>query len=59
MPATVAACSPPEFWSGPQLTPGTGITGTGDLPLVTYAGTARSDLWRGVWLGLVFRLGGR
>jgi len=58
MPATVATCSPPEFWTGPQLTPGvgTGISGTGDVPAITHSNTARDDAWKGFWVGVVFRL---
>jgi hypothetical protein len=59
LPATVVACSPPEFWTGPQLTPGSGISGTGDLPRITYENTARNDLWRALWVGVEFRLDGR
>lgn len=59
MPTTVVACSPPAFWAEPQLTPGTGITGTGDLPNVKYPNTARNDMWRGLWMGFVLRLGSR
>jgi len=57
MPATVVVCSPPDFWSGPQLTPGTGISGTGDLPRITYENTARDDVWKAMWVGIEFRLG--
>lgn len=59
LPATVVACSPPRAWTGPLLTPGSGITGTGPQPYVRYPNTARRDMWRGLWIGVVLRLGGR
>jgi len=59
LPMAVSICSPQEFWSGPQLTPGSGTSGTGMQPKVEHADTDRRDGWRSIWIGVELRLGGR
>ncbi len=56
LPSTVVACSPPAGTSAPQLIPGQGISGVGQLERVYHPNSGRSGNQRSVWLGVLFSL---